>query len=151
MVSTYNYKCKKCDFSMNPGWGGYLYYEDENGERIPFSDTGDPDKIRDLLPDIPQMELIEERIGYNSYCVCLDCLKQFELDIGNEEDNFDSERYFYGLVKKKDERKCPHCKSHNVKTSLELVGKKCPKCKEGTFREKWTKIEEADRCSQIHT
>ena len=36
---------------------------------------------------------------------------------------------------KKDERECPKCGSNNVKTAFELIGKPCPKCKEGTIEE----------------
>ena len=40
----------------------------------------------------------------------------------------------------KDERKCPECGSANVRTTLELVGKPCPKCTEGVIQEIWTGV-----------
>ena len=123
---------------MPTGWGGYLYMENDKGERIAFPETGPSHQIAEMLTDTISIELMKEKIGYNSYCICMDCLTQFELDLGDDEQNKDSGRYYYGILKRKDERKCPHCKSQNVKTSLELVSKKCPQCKKGTFREIWT-------------
>jgi hypothetical protein len=138
MATTCDYKCKKCGFSMHPGCGGYLYIENNKGERIAFLETEQGHCIDDLLSENLSIEAMKEKLGYNSYCVCLDCLEQFELDLGNEEENPDSDRYYYGAIKRRDERKCPRCKSQNVKTSMELVGKKCPSCHKGTFHEIWT-------------
>jgi predicted RNA-binding Zn-ribbon protein involved in translation (DUF1610 family) len=39
---------------------------------------------------------------------------------------------------KKDKRQCPSCKSVNVETELEMVGKPCPECEEGVIEETWT-------------
>ena len=34
-----------------------------------------------ILGQDMRKELIDERTGFNSYCVCLDCLEKFGLDI----------------------------------------------------------------------
>ena len=82
-------------------------------------------------------EIYIEKTGYNSHCVCLECLNQFDLDIGSDEKT-DSRRYHYQGFKKRDSRECPYCKSDNVKTQLELKGNLCPKCKIGIFEEIYT-------------
>ncbi|MGB5926500.1 MAG: hypothetical protein WBH01_10565 [Dehalococcoidia bacterium] len=42
------------------------------------------------------------------------------------------------MKQEKDKRECPQCKSKNVKTELEMVGKPCPECEEGLIEEVWT-------------
>jgi len=112
------YKCNKCDLSFPVGWGGYMYVEDNNGKRIICPHPEEYSKIYEVLGYNASEELIAERVGFNSHCLCLDCLHQFEADI------------------EKDERKCPRCISTSVKTLLELVGTSCPKCKKGIIKEK---------------
>jgi len=97
MVEIDNFKCEKCDFFMPPGWGWYGYTIGKNGKRI----------------ECPHPLDFMIAAGSNSYCVCLDCLEQFEIDL------------------KKDKRKCPKCKSTSIKTELELINNTCPKCKIG--------------------
>jgi ribosomal protein S27AE len=88
-------------------------------------------------------DLFNSRTGFNSYVICLDCLHQFEADFRDEKVNewrFSYERpsfkeAFRGKITMKDERKCPKCGSRNVRTVFEMIGKKCPKCKEGTIEE----------------
>lgn len=137
------YKCNKCDFAFPEGWGGYAYRVDEKGERIP---VGHPFEMRlffkgfnYFIPGgrfkLKRKRGIDDTTGFNSHCVCLDCLRQFDLDIGDAEEAKFSWRYFYGATKRKDERKCPYCGSDNVKTVFELIGDKCPKCKEGIIEE----------------
>lgn len=53
------------------------------------------------------------RTGFNSHCICLNCLNQFDLDL------------------KKDERQCPKCNPNEVYSELEMVGRECPKCHNG--------------------
>ena len=60
--------------------------------------------------------------GRISYCVCLNCLAQHELD-------FD-----------KDEKTCKICGSSKIVSENQLVGNKCPKCEDGDFEEVLTKI-----------
>ncbi len=40
-----------------------------------------------------------------------------------------------GTFTPKDERKCPKCGSRNVRTVFEMIGKPCPRCKEGIIEE----------------
>jgi hypothetical protein len=100
-------------------------------------------KIEQILGRNIPPEVREERTGFNSYCVCLDCLHQFEADLRDEKVNewrfwfwFPSfKEAFRGTPRMKDDRKCPECGSTNVKTEFELIGKPCPKCKEGIIME----------------
>ena len=80
--------------------------------RILLDDEGsfqfnDSDGCQELI------DIMEERIGYVSACVCMNCLDQFGLDL------------------RKDTIACPRCKSDHVRTFLEMTGKRCPKCQSG--------------------
>jgi len=122
------YKCTNCDFTLPSGSGGYTYVEDESGNRINYKDKNEK-SLRTIISEIwgfsdynNWKELVRIHTGFNSYCICLDCLNVFEADISPNADGFS-----------KDEKICPNCESKNVKTELELVGKKCPSCKEGSI------------------
>jgi len=139
------YKCRKCGFKLPRGWGYYLYVEDDNGERIvcPHPEEGFTIAgvlgVSELAP-----EVVEKRTGFNSPCVCLDCLHQFRADLGeigwrpcqSSESIMDWKRPSHR--EEKDKRECPKCGSKNVKTELELVGQPCPRCKEGVIERIWT-------------
>ena len=129
MPHIFEYKCSLCEFTMPTGWGGYMYVIDNNGRRIVCPHPGEASVVAEILKidedtlfgfpwllrsDDAPVQLLEERTGFNSYCVCLDCVSQFELDID------------------RDERKCPKCGSEKVRTEPEMVGEPCPKCKKGT-------------------
>ncbi|MFA5181455.1 MAG: hypothetical protein WC405_09070 [Syntrophales bacterium] len=75
--------------------------------------------------------LIQSRAGYNSFCVCHDCLAHIELDLGDAEESDKSWRKYYESLLRKDERLCPHCGSRNVRTVMEMIGHICPHCKKG--------------------
>lgn len=77
--------------------------------------------------------LLETRVGFNSYCYCLDCLKKSELDLGSVESA--SESWGRNRSGKKDERLCFYCGSNKVASVLEMVGKLCPCCKKGNIIE----------------
>jgi len=99
--------------------------------------------VAEVLGKNLSLELVRERTGFNSFCVCLDCLHQFRADLGYFEMYWSPyEPYFWQhlprLKQEKDRRECPECESWNVKTELELVGETCPKCKEGVIEEIWT-------------
>jgi len=129
------YKCNKCGFLLPEGWGGYAYKEDVKGERMQIPHPAEMWVFFES-PGIGKLkEGINETAGFNSDCLCLDCLKLLDLDIGDAEDAKESWRYFYGAVKRKDERKCFYCNSKNVRTVFELIGKPCPKCKKGIIEE----------------
>lgn len=73
--------------------------------------------VERVLGENPREETREERTGFNAYCVCRDCLSQFDLDT------------------ERDERRCPDCDGERVAALSELVGEECPNCAEGTFIE----------------
>jgi predicted RNA-binding Zn-ribbon protein involved in translation (DUF1610 family) len=126
------FKCNKCSFELPKGWGGYAYQIGDNGERI---EIPHPAEMRVFFKHWKRRKRIEGSTGFNSYCLCLDCLKSSVLDLGDEENARKSIRYFYGCIKKRDERKCPSCGSENVRTVSELVGNICPKCRQGIIQE----------------
>ena len=123
------YKCTNCDLSLPSGWGGYTYVKDDNDNKVVCPHPGESVTIAKVLglnrndisgfPWIPQvyddkvLDLLIERTGFNSHCICLNCLNQFDLDVDT------------------DERICSNCNSDQVKTELEQVGQQCPKCKTG--------------------
>ena len=115
-----DYKCDECGYASRRGWGGFMYVIDRRGLRIPCPHPGEYDKVYKVLGKKASDELIRERTGFNSDCVCLECLGQFFLDI------------------KRDERKCPYCESTRIRTIRQLVDQICPKCKNGHIREIWT-------------
>lgn len=150
MPEVNEYKCNKCGFTLPRGWGGYMYVMDEDGKRLPCPHPAESSKIAAVLglkegkvgicyqskggfyASVSRLlskqeaqkilKLFNKRIGFNSHCICLKCLVQFELDIN------------------KDKRKCPICGSKNIKTELELIGQPCPKCKKGIMEEVKTGI-----------
>lgn len=127
-TTLYDHRCNFCGFILDESTGGYLYLQNNMGERIPLRDHGEREIIAQMLRaeeeslsdfnavDASQsalIDLMEERVGYLTSCVCIDCLEQFGLDL------------------RKDKIECPHCKSENVWTLLEMTDKRCPKCKSG--------------------
>ena len=128
MPKIYNYKCDRCSFGLPRGWGGCLYVENDKGERITCVHPGEGEIVGSVLGKNPSKELLRKRIGFNSDCICLDCLYQFEADLNSKGE------------KDKDKRECPKCKSEKVNTVSELVNKTCPKCKKGTIKKIWTGI-----------
>lgn len=122
------YQCSNCDFTLPSGSGGYLYVEDPSGARINYENNSNK-SLRTIISEIwgfsdynNWKELVRIHTGFNSYCVCLDCFNIFEADISPNADGYS-----------KDKKICPLCASDNVKTELELVGKQCPSCKEGSI------------------
>ena len=115
-MSRFNHHgCDKCDIDLPSGWGGYMYVTDESGKRIgcpvPAADTIDL-----VLGVNASEELFKQRTGFNSDCLCLDCLQKCSLDLN------------------RDDVTCPICKSGRVSSLMDLVGKPCPKCQDGTIR-----------------
>ena len=113
MPEVYRFHCTHCDLSFPIGWGGHAYVINSEGVTVICPHPGEISMVQYVLGKDASEELINERTGYNSYSICLDCLNQFALDI------------------KKEKRKCPSCGSHKIKTVLELVDGICPKCKHG--------------------
>lgn len=132
------YKCSRCGLALPQGWGMYLYVEDNKGRRKICGHPGERYCVVGVLGEGASLEVIRERTGFNSSCICLDCLYQFEADLGESAWSpyeHDIATYRPRPKREKDKRECPKCKSNNVKTVLELVGEVCPKCKEGVIEE----------------
>lgn len=127
------YLCDQCGLALPSGWGGYLYVINDAGERIVCPHPGEGFTIAKVLGSDASPETVRARIGFNSYCLCCDCLHQFEADIVDESRNV--WRDYYGTVVGRDPRRCPACGSSLVRTVWELVGRPCPKCETGTIVE----------------
>ena len=135
------YKCNKCGFGLQPGWGYYFYVEDDNGDRVICPHPAERRYVEEVLGSNISLELIRERTGFDSHCVCLDCLHQFRADLGESGwSPYEDVTIPIGarLRPEKDTRECPKCKSIKVKTIFESVGEACPKCKEGIMEQTWT-------------
>ncbi len=79
--------------------------------------------------------LIQSRTGYNSACICQDCLTHMFLDLGDAEESQKSWRSYYNAFHRRDDRLCPQCGSKNVRSVMELIGQMCPHCKQGKVSE----------------
>ncbi len=139
MPHFYNYECDRCEFSIPTSWGGHTYVIDDEGNRVVCPHPGEMYTIQKVLgPDITK-DMIRDRTGFNSDCVCLDCLNFMELDLTSEDRQF----WYKSMVvvsEPRDERKCTKCGSENVKTADELVEDLCPNCKDGTIEKRDTGI-----------
>jgi len=116
MPPIYRFKCNNCGFRLPSGWGSYMYLEDANGIRHICPHPNERRTLERLLSKMRPQELKRSRSGFNSSCLCLDCLHQFDIDL------------------ERDKKRCPICCSDNIRTELDLVGKQCPKCKEGSIQ-----------------
>lgn len=143
------YKCNSCNFVLHEGWGGYQYVEDEDDQRIICPHPGENKAIAKILKfenkdrfQKPKWwwsskrrtryesikNLVANKTGFNSICICLECKQFCNLDIGNAETAKNSWRNHYGAINKKDKRVCPACNSKEIKTIFELIGDICPIC-----------------------
>lgn len=131
MPETKGYQCGSCGFELPAGQEGHFYVANDAGERVPCAPHDESGTIARVLgideeiisscswnPASRQapVDLMEERIGYISPCICPDCMAAFGLDL------------------KRDPRTCPICRKDRVKTELEMVDGPCPICREGTIR-----------------
>ncbi len=134
------YKCNKCDLRLPRGWGCSLYVEDDNGARVLCWHPVERRIVTEVLGERALItEVVRARTGFHSPCICLDCLHQFEADVGERGWSplrLNLERELPRPIV--DKRQCPSCKSWNVMTELEMVGKPCPECEEGVIEEVWT-------------
>jgi DNA-directed RNA polymerase subunit RPC12/RpoP len=117
MPPIFAFRCNKCGFDFPPGWGGRFYIIDHDGKRVMPGHPGEFRAVDAILGKNPPPGMREARTGFNSDCLCLDCLHQFQMDT------------------KWDERVCPECNSVEIMTTRELIGKNCPRCKEGIIVE----------------
>jgi predicted RNA-binding Zn-ribbon protein involved in translation (DUF1610 family) len=128
MPENRGYECTLCGWKLPAGQEGHFYVASNMGERVPCARHDESGTIARVLgideetisscgwnPASRQapVDLMEERIGYISPCVCLGCFTPFGLDL------------------KRDARKCPTCGNERVKTELEIVDEPCPRCGEG--------------------
>ena len=116
MPRLYRFECDKCGYSLPPGEGGYMYVTDQSGNRIACLHPSEDSMVFAVLGENATTQLIKERTGRNSHCVCMDCLAEFDLDV------------------QRDVIACPSCESPRASTVIELIGKSCPKCKGGTIQ-----------------
>lgn len=114
--------------------------------RIPCPHPSEKIVVREILGPDASPDIVRARTGFNSHCVCLDCLYQFDADLRDEKANMwrewygfsSSEDVLHGKPIIKDKRKCPVCESGNVRTVSEMIGNTCPRCKEGVIEAIWT-------------
>lgn len=149
------FKCTDCGLTLPEGWGGCLYVEKEKkrgkiarilhpraGETMERIYCPHPSEhsiiIQVLGTPSPSRELINQKVGFLSHCICLDCLRQFNADYGHYYYKLDGLPHKDGVKPEKDKRECPNCKSQNVRTEMEMVDQYCPKCKKGVISRKWT-------------
>jgi hypothetical protein len=122
MPQVNKFKCNKCDFEMPSGWGGYIYVIDFSGKRVVCAHPGEGRKVLEITGFSIKEAEQKGLVGKVSYCVCLNCLTQHEVDLD------------------RDEKICEMCGSTQVVSEKQLIGSKCPKCKDGDFEEAPTKI-----------
>jgi len=128
MPGIFEFRCDHCGFELPTGWGGYMYVVNDQGERIVCPHPCEDLTVREVLGPNASRQLTRQRTGFNSYCVCLDCLHQCELDLGNEGCLF-----FFFVRQPRDLWSCPHCRSRKIRTVDELTGEPCPECQVGTI------------------
>ena len=137
------YECSVCDLALPEGWGYQFYVVNDRGEKIICYHARERDGIEEVLGRVLSPDLVFERTGFNSDCICLECLHQFRADLGGTDEYwrpYQTYRKCFEPIptQAKDKRECPKCKSSRVKTELELVAATCPKCNEGVIEETWT-------------
>lgn len=135
-----DFRCNECGFALPSGWGTIFYVVSDEGDRIKCLHPGEHHFVEQELGLNAPIDLILERTGFFSNCVCLDCLHQFKADLGESGYHpywrgFNANNKSYPF---KDKRQCRKCGSSNVKTELEMVGQICPKCKHGIIRQIYT-------------
>jgi len=109
------YHCTECEFSGPVGWGYYMYAEADDGERIQCSHPGERRAAERVIGEDVSEEEYDARTGFAYHCVCIDCLEQFDRN-PNE-----------------DTLRCPNCRSSAVELLVELIGNRCPLCRDGLF------------------
>jgi len=145
MPQVNKYECNKCWFDLPDGWGYHFYITNEEGKRIPWFPR--VFTVEDIWGKGLSPELVCQLTGFNSDCLCLDCYRTFEADLG-QLPGYHSYYVRYNWAEEvckwvaKDKRECPYCKSKNVKTVLELVGEICPNCKVGVIEKTCTGVQQ---------
>lgn len=128
MPAPFRLYCNTCRFELSWRIPAYVYIEDDAGRRLDCQHPAERFFIQRVMKvsknNIPAID----RVGCNSPCICLDCAREFELDLG---ERWLIRRACGVTYKPLDERRCPYCSSENVLTFTELIGRCCPKCREG--------------------
>jgi len=143
MPLIYDYKCNKCGFTLPSGWGYSFYVIDHRGDRIECLHPAERKYVEEVLGirAAQDLEYVRKMTGFNSYCICLDCLYEFVADLGetgwSPYDGYTSDPTLFHR-NARDKRECPKCNSLNVKTLLELKNQICPSCKVGIIEAIWT-------------
>ncbi|MHB8109726.1 MAG: hypothetical protein ACYDHW_06810 [Syntrophorhabdaceae bacterium] len=125
-------RCEKCGLQVPcPSWG-FFYVIDNEGNKLILERQLESAIIADALgineDDISgcvfsperseaSVKLMQERVGYKSFCLCRTCLEQCSFD------------------KNRDIVECPSCGSKDVMMLIQLIGTRCPNCKEGKLVE----------------
>ncbi|MDY3558880.1 hypothetical protein R5W23_006056 [Gemmata sp. JC673] len=112
-----SYACNECDFELPSGWGGYTYAVDNSGQRVVCPHPGEFHTVYQVTGLNYTDAQNAGRVGFAQHCVCLDCLRQFDLDL------------------ERDAVLCLECSSRQVRSLRESVGQKCPRCKVGLIEE----------------
>jgi len=123
-----------------------MYVVNDSGERISCPHPIESMVVDEVLGVNAGRSVVRARTGFNSHCLCLDCLHQFDADLGHCPHLLIGAgrilrfflQGFVGVREDRDERVCPSCGSGNVRTEHELVGDVCPSCKQGKFVEEFT-------------
>jgi len=132
MMDQRSIRCGQCVFQLPCRSWGFFYVADDDGNRILLEGDLESSIIADALcinedditgcvfaPDRNESSilLMEERVGYCSFCFCRTCHERCALDV------------------KRDTIRCPSCGSDDVATFIGLIGTACPKCGAGTLEE----------------
>ncbi len=132
MMNRHSINCNNCGFGLPcPTWG-FFYVTDDNGNRLALAGELESTTIANTIgisedaivgcvfsPERngEAIQLMQERVGYNSFFLCLTCLERCALD------------------QKRDILQCPSCGSSDVRTFIQLIDTACPRCRKGTIRE----------------
>jgi len=116
MPQIFDFDCTNadCEFELPSGWGYYLYAVADDGDRVRCPHPGEMRRAREVIGEDASRKEIDRRTGFNTYCFCIHCETQVDLDLD------------------RDEKACPECRSNAVKTVDELVDERCPVCGDGT-------------------
>lgn len=107
------FQCRACGLKFPTGWGGFVYAVDSKGKRVVCPHPAEFTVIKEVTGMSYWEAKAAQRVGFNSDCICLDCLAQFKLDLN------------------RDSRVCPKCESQKIRSIRELIDQPCPKCKKG--------------------
>ena len=110
------YECNMCGFRLI---GGYEYYSHVENDEAGWITCPHPAE-RSVYRRVKGIRRLLS--ASNSDCVCLDCLHQFQADLGEWSPCGDFiDLYKPRLEQGRDKKECPRCKSERVNTNLETL------------------------------